>query len=120
MIELLLTVVFVLMGSQMIQGGFLRAADVFGRYSSTLKMMLWAEEQNARAREALLKDGSEGSTGGTLALDGREYSWEQTAQMLPERNLHAIRLSVAWAESGRPQTLQKEIYVYKKDLSQGP
>ena len=120
MIELLLTVSFVMLGSQMIQGGFLRAADVFGRYSNTLKMILWTEEQSALAREALLRDELESSKGGALVLGGKEFSWQQTSQMLPEPNLYAIKLSASWAESGRPQTLQKEIYAYKRDLSQGP
>lgn len=119
LVELLLTVVFVMLGSQMIQAGFLRAADVFGRYSGTLKIVVWTEEQAAHAREALLRDQLAGSEAAVLEFDGRPYDWRQETDMEPTPNLYSIRQTVSWSESGRPQTFQKEFYAYRKDASQG-
>ena len=118
MVELLLTVVFVALGTQLIQGSFLRAAEVLGRYSDTLKVMVWADEQTARTREELLDGEPEYSQSGTLQYPNKDFAWNQTVQSLSGPNLYGINLSVEWAESGRPQKLLKEIYVYKRDLSQ--
>jgi Tfp pilus assembly protein PilV len=120
LIELLLTVVFVMLGTQMIQANFLRASDVYGRYTNTLKALLWSSERTARAREALLmEEESEGSGSGVWQTPNKEFKWQQSTQPLAGRNLHSIQVELAWSESGKPFKFQKEIYVYKKDLSQG-
>lgn len=118
-VELLLTVVFVLLGSQMIQGGFLRAADMFGRYSNTLKTLVWAEGTMNRAREALIRDELEtGTESGVYTLSGKDYSWTRQMQSMDGPGLYSLRLSVAWTESGKPFSIHKEIYVHHPDLPQ--
>lgn len=119
MVELLLTLVFVMLGVQMIQGSFLRAADVFGRYSNTLKVMTWADESLAHAREALLKNEFAGSEDGVLHVPNKDFTWQQSIMLLDGSNLYSIALKVSWTEGGKPLDFEKQIYVYKKDLSQG-
>lgn len=119
MIELLLTLVFVALGTQMVQGSFLKAADMFGRYSNTLRTVLWSEAQASLARETLLRDEFVESANGTLNFSNKELAWQREATALETRNLYSIRLSTSWSESGKPQRFEKEFYVYKKDLSQG-
>ena len=120
MVELLLTVVFVTLGTMMIQGGFLKAAEVFGRYGHTLKSMLWTDEGLARIREAVLRDEYENEESGVLRTQDRDFQWTREVRMLGEPNLFSLRSIVSWTESGKPLTLSKETYVYKKDLLQGP
>ncbi len=115
LIELMLTMVFVMLGAQMIQGTMLRAADVYGRYTNTLKVILWSQEQTERAREALLRDELE-SKSGTLEAPNKEFEWRQDAVPMEGPNLYRIDLLMSWAEGGKPLTFQKSVYVYQKDL----
>jgi hypothetical protein len=120
MVELLLTVIFVVLGSQMVQGGFLRAADMFGRYTHTLKTMVWANDQIAVSREALIRDEmSAGSDKGVLTRSGKEYSWTREVGSIEGPNLYAVHFLASWTEGGRPLSFDREIYVYRPDLSQG-
>lgn len=117
LIELLLTVVFVTLGSQLIQGGFLRAADLFGRYQSTLRAMVWSLEQEERGREMVLKSEQKGASG-SLDTAGKPIQWQSAVQSGEEPNLYSVRLSASWSEGGRPMNFQKELYVYQRDASQ--
>ncbi len=115
MIELMVTVVFVAMGSFLIQGSFLRSADMFGRYSHTLKLIDWTNAESAKVREAIVYgDGvSEGAVNGEGSLDGRPFSWKREVSSLDLPGLDSVHYTVRWQESGRPVELQNEQYVYK-------
>jgi len=118
MIELMITVVFVTLGSLLIQGSFLRSADMFGRYSHTLNVMDWMNQECAKAKEILLysKEETVESESGHLEISGRAYSWTRDIQPIAT-NLHSIHYAVRWTESGKPMELKNELYVYKKDPS---
>ena len=117
MIELMVTVVFVTLGSFLIQGSFLRSADMFGRYSHTLKLMDWMNAQSSKTKESLLYfDGApEGAGGGEGSLGGKSFSWSSEVQPLGPPDLYSIRYTVRWTESGKPAELKNEQYAYKKD-----
>ena len=118
MVELLLTVVFVTLGSLMIQGTFMKAADVFGRYSHTLRAILWAEQCIARSREAVLRDEPAGAEAGVLQASGKDIQWTgETRPVDAGPDLYSILVSMFWTESGRPLNYKKELYVYQRDLS---
>ena len=53
--ELLIAVSFVLLGSMIIQGSFLRAADLFGRYVHTLGIQRWMNESTAEAKQRIME-----------------------------------------------------------------
>lgn len=115
MIELMVTVVFVTLGSFLIQGSFLRSADMFGRYSHTLRLIDWTNTQSAQVREDIVYgDGfSEGALSGEGSLDGRPFSWTREVNELDMRGLNSIRYTVRWNESGKPVELKNEQYAYK-------
>jgi len=113
----MLTMVFVMLGAQMIQGTMLRAADVYGRYMDTLKVILWSQEQVESAREALLRD-ELGPKSGILEAPNKQFEWRQDVTPMEGPKLYKIDLSMSWAESGKPLTFQKSLYVYQKDLPQ--
>ena len=121
MIELMITVVFVAMGALMIQGSFLRSADMFGRYSNSLKIMDWMNEECSKTKESILFfDGALGdSESGTMILSGKSFSWARQVESLSLPSLSSIRYSVRCTESGKPITLQNELYVYTKDPTLG-
>ncbi len=110
----MLTMVFVALGSLMIRGTMLRAADVYGRYTNTLKTLLWSSEQVERSREALLNGDLE-SKSGVLETPNKQFEWRQSVTPQDGPNLYRIDLSLDWTESGKPLTFQKSLYVYQKD-----
>ena len=120
LIELMLTVSFVTLGTLLIQGGFLRAADMFGRYSHTMRTMAWMDRQAALTKEKILFSGEEpsGSQSGSVELAGNTYEWDENVAPQEGPNLHALRRSIRWTENGKPFELRSEQYVYKKDPSQ--
>jgi len=119
-IELMVTLSFVVLGSLLIQGSFMRAADVSGRYSHTLKAMAWADREKAKAQEALLYTRGEesGDGGGTLELGEKSCEWSRKVKTGGGPNLYDILLELHWTESGRPQQYKNETYVYKKETTQ--
>ena len=118
LIELMLTMVFVALGSMMIQGTMLRAADIYGRYTNTLKVMVWADEQAQLARQSMLMDESESSKNGTLEAPNKQFSWNQRLEGLGSPNLYQLSLNVSWTESGKPFTFERSQYIYHEDPSQ--
>ena len=118
LIELMLTVCFVTLGSLLIQGSFMRAADMFGRYTHTLQALVRMDQVGALAREQFLYSdaGDTGSQSGTWDLEGKPCDWSQDIQPLGP-GLYSIRVKAHWMESGKPLELQSELYAYKKDLS---
>ncbi len=117
MIEVMITTVVLLLGTVMIHESYLRRADLFGRYTHTLKVRSWMNEQLWAAKESLVysQTPSTDPQSGTFVSSGRSYDWSQDIQSLSGQNLYAIRLSVHWNEGNRPLNLIKETYAFKKD-----
>lgn len=120
MVELMVTVVFVTLGSLLVQGSFLRSADMFGRYSNTLNIMNWMNQECTKTREILLysKEEELESESGAVTISGKSFSWTRRVQSMETPNLSSIHYSAQWTESGKPMELQSELYVYKKDALQ--
>ena len=118
LIELMLTVCFVMLGSLLIQGSFMRAADMFGRYTHTLQALVRMDQAAALAKEQLLYGGDDGAVGqnGVWDLEGKSCDWSQDIQTLGP-GLVSIQVKARWTESGKPLELQSELYAYKKNLS---
>lgn len=117
MIELMVTVVFVTLGSFLIQGSFLRSAAMFGRYSHTLSVMDWMDADGAEMREQLLAGNivSDNSSGSGSA-DGKPFQWTRELRPL-DGTLNTIRYTVRWDEGGKPAEAKSEQYVYKDPLA---
>ena len=58
------------------------------------------------------------SASGDVTLSGKTIDWTREVQPL-DSNLHTIRYTARWTESGKPVELKNELYAYKKDLAFG-
>lgn len=115
MIELLLTVVFVLLGSQLIQGAYLQAANVYGRYNHTISMIEWS--RNALASEKIATLDPEWQSGelvGVLNSNSKDIAVSINSSSLTTPRLYSITATAKWNEGNKPTTYQAEEYVFQK------
>ena len=114
-IEVMVTVAVLSLGTVMIQGGLLRAADILNRTSNTLIARQWMDEKLWQAQETLFYSGEGGSleaTSGNFSEYGRDFNWSLGASSTGI-DLYKLKLSVTWSQGGRAVEVIKEIYAAK-------
>lgn len=114
----MLTVSFVMLGAILLQGSYMRSAEIFGRYTHSLDAIVWAEEQIARAREDLLmSDEYAPSDSGTIQSGGKSIVWSRETRPAAGTYLHAIDMKLSWKEGSKAVDMEAEQYVYKDPIS---
>jgi hypothetical protein len=111
LIEVLLAVSFLALGTLMIQEGFLRSTTFYGRYVNTMRASSWMSERLWEARQAALfsKDPPV-SEGGSFESEGLVYRWTLDVKQ-PNKGVYQLRLAVDWGEPGRGgSSIVREIY----------
>lgn len=120
LIEVMVTVVILALGTLMIQEGLLRAADLFGRHSNTVKVQRWVDEKIWQVRESFVySDEVISDDQGQFTQNGKLFTWALVVKSLAGEDLKSLALSVAWKEGNRYVTMTKEMYAAKlsTDLS---
>jgi hypothetical protein len=112
MIELMAAAVVLAVGTLLLQGGLLRSAHLYGRYSDTLKVNLWADEKLWQAREDILYTDppDTGSGNGSFTIDGKDYAWSLDTRALQGQGIYSVNLNIQWDEGGTPYQLKREMY----------
>jgi prepilin-type N-terminal cleavage/methylation domain-containing protein len=118
LIEVLLAVSFLALGTLMIQEGFLRCATLYGRYANTMRASVWTNEILWEAREAaLFTEVPPASSEGEFEAEGVPFRWRLASSVVTgAKDLYSIKLTVEWNEGSRPQSLVREIYAAKPVL----
>ena len=119
LVEVMIAVSILALGTVVIHQNFLKSASYFGRYRSDLEVSLWMSEKMWQAVEATLysKEGP-GMTGeGVVSLPRRDYGWSQTADSSNEKDLYRFLLDVQLDGDLNPSHLTKEIYAFKSEPS---
>jgi prepilin-type N-terminal cleavage/methylation domain-containing protein len=112
LVEVLAATVILAIGTMLLQGGLLRSAHLYGRYSASLKASLWADDKLWDVREAIVftDPPNPESASGRFNVDGREFGWDLDVRSLGE-NIYKAGLAVRWNEGNAPAELNREIYV---------
>lgn len=112
LVEVLMAVAMLALGTLLIQEGFLRSAHLYGRYTNTMRASVWMNERLWRAREAVLfSEEPPSPDGGEFTAEGTSFKWLLGVEPLPKaRRLYALKLTVDWREGSRPLSLVREIY----------
>jgi len=120
MIELMVAVCFLALGTLLVQECFIRSAALYGRYSSSLRARLYASEKLWEAREGAVyaKEPQLGSDAGAFDAAGRRYDWTVDSSQ-EGKDLYAIRLAVRWTDGNRPVSLEREAYAAKPKTALG-
>jgi prepilin-type N-terminal cleavage/methylation domain-containing protein len=114
LVEIMVAVVVLGLGTLLVQEGLLRSAGLFSRYGHTLKAQLWVDEKLWEARQRILyEDETIAEESGDFTADGRPYTWSLVVSTVGQNDLQSVSCSVAWREAGRVRTLTREIYVVK-------
>lgn len=106
LVEVMVTVAVLSLGTLMIHQGLLRSADALGHFNNLLVAQEWAEAKLWDARESLLYP-SEGApaipTSGSFTEFGKEFEYSITTKSQPDAdNLYGIQIQVGWQEGHRP------------------
>ena len=111
LVEVLAAAVILALGTLLLQGGLLRSASLYGRYSNTLKAGLWADAKLWEAREALLYADPPNlrPDQGSFMADGRRYGWSMDVRRMGE-DFYSVGLAVRWNEGDFPMELKREMY----------
>jgi Tfp pilus assembly protein PilV len=114
LVEILVAVVVLALGTLLVQEGLLRSADLFSRYDHALKAQLWVGEKLWEARQRILyEDEDLAEEAGDFTSGGRLFTWSLVVSPVGENDLKSVSCSVAWREAGRVRTLVREIYVVR-------
>ncbi len=115
LIELMLTVSFVMLGAILLQGSYMRSAEIFGRYTHSLQSMVWMEEQLSQTKEKLLfSDEDVPPDSGVIQGGGKEINWSREVHSAAGSNLYSIGMKLSWKEGPKSIEMEGEQYVYKK------
>jgi prepilin-type N-terminal cleavage/methylation domain-containing protein len=111
LVEVMAATVILALGTLLLQGGLLRSAHLYGRYSNSLKASLWADDKLWDVRESIVfsnppdPEGGEGS----FTVDGRNFDWSLDVRTQGE-DLYRASLEIRWNEGNSPVAIRREIY----------
>lgn len=113
LIELMITVAVLSMGTVMIQQGFLRSSSVLDRLSSSLKIQSWMDERIWEAKERLFysESASLDNQGGDFTDSGRLFHWLLEVQPVSDgKDLYQIHLSVNWTDGNGAAQMARTVF----------
>ena len=118
LVEVMVAVSVLALGTVMISQSNLMSMDVYGRYASRLSLQGLADEKIWEAKESLLSSGSsEGDeTSGQWQTNGKNYSWTLVGRGL-RKDLYEIELRVSGGEGRAKTQLWRVTRVYLKKKS---
>jgi prepilin-type N-terminal cleavage/methylation domain-containing protein len=111
LVEVMAAAVILGLGTLLLQGGLLRSAQLYGRYSDSLKASLWANDKLWEVRESIVfKDPPDPVSGeGAFTVDGRSFDWSLDVRTIGD-NLYKASLEIRWNEGNAPVQLNREIF----------
>jgi prepilin-type N-terminal cleavage/methylation domain-containing protein len=106
LVEIMITVAVLSLGTLLIHQGLLRSADALGHYNNLLAAQEWAEDKLWDTRESLLYS-SDGATavpaGGSFTEFGKEFECVITTKPQSNaENFYGIQIQVSWQEGHKP------------------
>ena len=116
LIEVMIAVSILALGTVLIHDNFLRSAELMGKYAHTLSARLWIPEELWKIQESYFytQPPDEGESSGAFEADQKSFEWSRQINEGGLRDLYSIQVTPQWNEGNKPTELTKEIYVYKK------
>lgn len=114
LVEILLTVVVLGIGSIMIQANMLRSAGIISGRADTLRIQVWLNEKLWETRERIVYSDDPSPVGDAGAFDHsrRKYDWAVTVRSLPiGEGTYAVRASGRRSENPNAREVVRETYV---------
>lgn len=113
LVEVMVTVAILSLGSLTVHQGLLRSANILIHYNCELAAIEWAEDKLWEAKDALLFSAEkiDPDSSGSFERAGRIFDWSLTADPVPGTDkLYLIRLSINWLEGNKPVNVVKACY----------
>ena len=115
LIEVMVTVCVLSIGTVMILQSNIMSLNVFGRYLNRIEILLWADEKMAETKETMVKEDipDVGTLGGNFETDRRTYDWTMEVKDANVKDLYTMHLDVSWMEDSQPIHLYRDSYFLK-------
>lgn len=120
LIEVMLTVSLLSLGTVMIYQANILSLAVYGRYSHRLSLQNWAEEKIWEAKQLILEsDNPEtGASQGSFQHLGKNFDWKSETRLTLESedkkvSFYGILLAISWEEEGKPAFLYRSAHLQK-------
>lgn len=120
LIEVMLTVSLLSLGTVMIYQANILSLGVYGRYSHRLGLQTWAEEKIWEAKQSILESENPeaGESSGNIQHLGGNYDWKSETELTWESedkkiSFYAIQLTISWEEEGKPTFLSRSAHLQK-------
>ena len=113
LIEVMVTVAILSLGTLVIHEGLLHSADVLTHYNSLLTAREWSENKIWDLKEALLFSEPPQPTenSGSFESAGRSYAWSADNSLASNADeLYLINLDIGWREGQKPINLAQSVY----------
>ena len=110
LVEVMITVAVLSLGTLLIHQGLLRSADALGHYNNLLVAQEWAEAKLWDTRESLLYSSDDDPAvpaGSSFTESGKEFECSVTTKSQADaNNLYGIQIQVGWQEGHQPVSYQ--------------
>ena len=115
LIEIMITVSILALGTVMITQSNMMSLDVYGRYDNRLKIQNFAGEKIWEAKEKILESEfpEAEETAGDVSIRHRDYQWRLAVTAAEIKNLYQIRLDISWPEGRREGHLTRLTRIFK-------
>ena len=116
LIEVMVTVAILSLGTVFISQSNLTTMNVYGRYINRIAIQNWAEEKIWETKQMILEsDAPEtGQHSGTIQESGRTYDWQLDVEPNDTNDVYGITLDMSWPESGKTAYLRRSAYQLKE------
>ena len=114
LIEVMVTVAVLSLGTLLIHQGLLRSADALGHFNNLLAAQEWAEAKLWDTRESLLYSSAGAPAvpaSGSFTESGKEFECSiSTKPQSDADNLYGIQIQVSWQEGHKPVSYQASTF----------
>lgn len=117
LVEVMIAVSVLALGTMLIQESYLRTAHLYGLYRHSFAARSWMDEKTWELREGAVyaQSPATGPGGGGFDEAGKMFQWSSDVSSAAGKDLFKVRLDVNWQEGPNPQALTKEVYVSKAE-----
>ncbi len=115
LIEIMVAVCVLSIGTVLVLQSNMMSLNVFGRYLNRLEVIRWADNKITQVKEEITKSDvpETGTSNGSTKTNRKAYDWQMDIETGDLPGVYSIHLDVSWPEEGRTAHVYRDSYVLK-------